>query len=239
MQVARINSNKWAVAVSGFNNLFADKVLVLIDGRTMYDRLNSGVFWESLDVPLDLIERIEVIRGPGGATWGANAVNGVINIVTKSAVDTPGAAVMVSGGTFDGTAGVGAIRRHVGRTWPIGSIRNGRAAASRRSMRTPPPTMRGRARPTGVRLDWNRNAETLMVEAGATLASLRGLWHAPSGPVPAVKAPFDAAVRDARIPRARPLDARPGEPLVAGSAVVRQLQAQPGHREPAAVAGRR
>ena len=93
------------LAVRGFNNLFADKVLVLIDGRTMYDRLNSSVFWESLDVPLDLIERIEVIRGPGGATWGANAVNGVINIVTKSAVDTSGAAATVSVGTFDGVHG--------------------------------------------------------------------------------------------------------------------------------------
>ena len=62
VQVAQINSNKWAIAVRGFNNLFADKVLVLIDGRTVYDRLNSGIFWESLNITLDLIERIEVIR---------------------------------------------------------------------------------------------------------------------------------------------------------------------------------
>src|SRR5438093_5205734 len=105
VQVAQINSNKWAVAVRGFNNLFADKVLVLIDGRTVYDRLNSGVFWESLDVPLDQSERIEVVRGEGGAVWGANAVNGVINIVTKSAADTPGGAVSVGVGTLDGAHG--------------------------------------------------------------------------------------------------------------------------------------
>jgi iron complex outermembrane recepter protein len=102
MQVAQINSNKWAIAVRGFNNLFGEKLLVLVDGRTVYDRLNSGVFWESLDMPLDLIDRIEVIRGTGGATWGPNAVNGVINVVTKSSVDTPGAAVTLRGGTFDG-----------------------------------------------------------------------------------------------------------------------------------------
>ena len=102
VQVAQINSNKWAVTVRGFNNLFADKLLVLVDGRTVYDRLNSGLFWESLDVPLDQIERIEVVRGPGGATWGANAVNGVINIVTKSASALPGGAASVGGGTFDG-----------------------------------------------------------------------------------------------------------------------------------------
>ena len=88
VQVAQINSNKWAVSVRGFNNLFGGKVLVLIDGRTVYDRLNSGVFWESLDIPLDQIDRIEVVRGPGGATWGANAFNGMINIITKSAADT-------------------------------------------------------------------------------------------------------------------------------------------------------
>ena len=64
VQVAQINSSKWAVAVRGFNNLFADKLLVLVDGRTVYDRLNSGVFWESIDIPLDQIERIEVLRGP-------------------------------------------------------------------------------------------------------------------------------------------------------------------------------
>ena len=102
VQVAQINSNKWAVTVRGFNNLFADKLLVLVDGRTVYDRLNSGLFWESLDVPLDQIDRIEVVRGPGGATWGANAVNGVINIVTKSAVDLQGSSVSVGAGTFDG-----------------------------------------------------------------------------------------------------------------------------------------
>src|SRR5437763_4155713 len=102
VQVAQINSNKWAVAVRGFNQLFGDKLLVLIDGRTAYDRLNSGVFWESIDIPLDQIERIEVIRGPGGATWGANAVNGMINIVTKSAADTPGAAATVGIGSLDG-----------------------------------------------------------------------------------------------------------------------------------------
>ena len=130
VQVAQVNSNKWAVAMRGFNNLFADKVLVLIDGRTVYDRLNSGVFWESLDVPLDQIDRIEVVRGPGGATWGANAVNGMINIVTKSAADTPGGAASVGIGTLDGGHG----RRDMAAPWvpsPTACIHSGPVAMNR------------------------------------------------------------------------------------------------------------
>ena len=84
VQVAQINSNKWAVSVRGFNGLYANKLLVLVDGRSVYNRLFSGVLWDAEDLMLDDIDRIEVIRGPGAAMWGANAVNGVINIVTKS-----------------------------------------------------------------------------------------------------------------------------------------------------------
>ncbi len=85
VDVAQINSNKWAVSVRGFNGLYANKLLVLVDGRSVYNRIFSGVFWDTEDLMLDDIDRIEVIRGPGAAMWGANAVNGVINIVTKAA----------------------------------------------------------------------------------------------------------------------------------------------------------
>jgi iron complex outermembrane recepter protein len=90
VQVARIDSNKWAITARGFNGRFANKLLVLIDGRTVYTPSFSGVYWETQDLVLEDIERIEVIRGPGASVWGANAVNGIINIITKSAEDTQG-----------------------------------------------------------------------------------------------------------------------------------------------------
>ncbi|USE36320.1 TonB-dependent siderophore receptor [Endozoicomonas sp. SCSIO W0465] len=88
MQVARLNSNTWSISTRGFNYIFANKLLVLIDGRTVYSPLFSGVNWDVQDTMLEDIARIEVIRGPGAALWGANAVNGVINIITKHAADT-------------------------------------------------------------------------------------------------------------------------------------------------------
>lgn len=90
LDVARIGSSRWAVSARGFNSRFANKLLVLIDGRSVYSPLFSGVFWEAEDVLLEDIDRIEVIRGPGAALWGANAVNGIINIVTRSARRTQG-----------------------------------------------------------------------------------------------------------------------------------------------------
>ena len=90
VDVARVDHSTWAVSIRGFNNVYANKVLVLIDGRSVYHPAYSGVLWYAQDVPLEDIERIEVIRGPGGTVWGANAMNGVINIITKSAKDTPG-----------------------------------------------------------------------------------------------------------------------------------------------------
>lgn len=99
VDVARVDHNNWAVSIRGFNSVYANKVLVLIDGRSVYHPAFSGVFWFAQDVPLEDIERIEVIRGPGGTVWGANAMNGVINIITKSAQATPGGMLTAGGGT--------------------------------------------------------------------------------------------------------------------------------------------
>lgn len=93
MHVAQIDANKWAVTARGFNSIFANKLLVLVDGRSIYSPIFSGVWWDQQDVPMDDIERIEVIRGPGASLWGANAVNGVINITTKSAKNSQGGLV--------------------------------------------------------------------------------------------------------------------------------------------------
>jgi iron complex outermembrane receptor protein len=99
LQVAQKNSHDWAISARGFNTNLGNKLLVMIDGRTVYTPLYSGVFWDAQDYLLEDIDRIEVISGPGGALWGANAVNGVINIITKSAKDTPGVYAEGGGGT--------------------------------------------------------------------------------------------------------------------------------------------
>jgi len=98
LEVAQINSHDWAISARGFNANLANKLLVLIDGRAVYTPLYGGVLWNVQDYPLADIERIEVISGPGGTLWGANAVNGVINIITKSASDTQGLHVEAAGG---------------------------------------------------------------------------------------------------------------------------------------------
>jgi iron complex outermembrane recepter protein len=99
MDVAQINANEAAVSVRGFNAQFGDKLLVLIDGRSVYTPASGGVFWNSQTVMLDDLDRIEVIRGPGAVLWGANAVDGVINIVSKSARETQGLLVTGAGGS--------------------------------------------------------------------------------------------------------------------------------------------
>jgi len=99
LEVARVDASQWAISARGFNDAFANKLLVLQDGRSVYTPLFSGVFWDVQGTMLEDIDRIEVIRGPGAALWGANAVNGVINIITRSAKDTQGTLLTAGGGT--------------------------------------------------------------------------------------------------------------------------------------------
>jgi len=105
MNVARIDNNKWAISARGFNDRFSNKLLVQRDGRTVYDPIFAGVYWNTEDYPLEDIERIEVIRGPGASLWGANAVNGIINVITKSATSTQGGLFSAGGGTPEGGFG--------------------------------------------------------------------------------------------------------------------------------------
>lgn len=121
LQVAQSGSQNWAISSRGSNGEFANKLLVLIDGRTVYSPVFSGVFWDVQNLMIEDIERIEVIRGPGATLWGANAVNGVINIITKSAKDTQGTLLtgaagnnerIAAGGRYGGTVGNLAYRTY-------------------------------------------------------------------------------------------------------------------------------
>ncbi|MCX7088011.1 MAG: TonB-dependent receptor [Methylococcales bacterium] len=108
IDVARINNSKWAITARGFNGHIANKLLVLIDGRSVYTPDFSGVYWDAQDVMLEDVERIEVIRGPGATLWGANAMNGVINIITKHTEDTQGGLLTAGAGSKE--TGFGALR---------------------------------------------------------------------------------------------------------------------------------
>lgn len=123
VNVSQINAHSWAVSIRGSNNQFANKLQVLIDGQSVYSFAFSGVFWNDIDIPLEYIERIEVQRGPGGAIWGANAVNGVINIITKKSSSTQGSYVSAGGGNIKESM------THVGQGFELGSIGHGRVYA--------------------------------------------------------------------------------------------------------------
>lgn len=108
LQVARIDSRQWAVSARGFNSTTSNKLLVLIDGRTVYTPLFAGVFWDVQDTLLEDVDRIEVISGPGATLWGANAVNGVINVTSKAAKDTQG--LLLIGAAGPELRGLGGVR---------------------------------------------------------------------------------------------------------------------------------
>jgi iron complex outermembrane receptor protein len=182
VSVARIDAHTWAISIRGLNDRFSDNVLVAIDGRSVYTPLWSGVNWDQQDVPLEDIDRIEVIRGPGGTVWGANAVNGVINILTKSAQATKGGLAVASGGSqeqhgltqYGAKAGDGAYRVFANYSniensaFPGGSGMTGTAADGSH-------TLHG-----GFRSDWNvspRDSLTVQGDvsqlgAGQTIATL-------------------------------------------------------------------
>jgi iron complex outermembrane receptor protein len=117
VEVAQVNANRWAISIRGFNSLYANKILLLIDGRSIYNITSSSVFWDQEIVPLEDIDRIEIIRGPGGTMWGANAVNGVINIITLRTKDTQGGLLRAGTGSpqnADGLAQYGGAIGSVG-----------------------------------------------------------------------------------------------------------------------------
>jgi iron complex outermembrane receptor protein len=164
LHVARSGSSKWAISARGFTDEFANKLLVLVDGRTVYTPVFAGVFWDTQDLLLEDVARIEIIRGPGASLWGANAVNGIINIVTRDAAATVGALVSTQGGSADravvgarygGTLGPGGHYRVWARYTDRASFSDlaGRAAADDWQV------LRG-----GGRLQWRRRADTFTLD---------------------------------------------------------------------------
>src|SRR5436189_2240905 len=119
LEVAQVDSRQWAISARGFNNTVANKLLVLIDGRTVYTPLFSGVFWDAQDTLLEDVDRIEVISGPGATLWGANAVNGVINVITWRAAETQGNLLVAGAGNLER----GAAARQGGKLGADGAFR--------------------------------------------------------------------------------------------------------------------
>jgi len=174
VHVAKIDSNKWAITARGFNSMYAEKLLVLIDGRSVYTPLYSGVYWDVQDVMLEDVERIEVIKGPGGTLWGSNAVNGVINIITKKAEDTQG--TLVTGGMGTEERGFTSLR-HGGklgddahyRVYSKYHSRDKAVYANRHSGNDRTDAVRG-----GFRIDWDKSDQDHITIQGDSYDSHSG-----------------------------------------------------------------
>jgi iron complex outermembrane recepter protein len=166
LQVARVDASQYAITARGFNSTTANKLLVLIDGRSVYTPLYSGVFWDIQNVLPEDIERIEVLSGPGGTLWGANAVNGVINIITRDSHDTTGTLVSAGVGNKEHDIAL----RHGGRA---GDDATFRITASSSGQKNTSAESGGdnedawRRRNVGFRFDWGRGGDSLMTEGGA------------------------------------------------------------------------
>lgn len=186
LHVAKIDANKWSISSRGFSGQFSNKLLVLLDGRSVYTPLYSGVYWDAHDVVMEDIDRIEVIRGPGASLWGANAVNGVINVITKKAQETEGLLVSAGGGSDDGYGAV----RYGGRSGENLSYRLFARYSNRNSNVLPSGDAAFDAWDQftgGFRVDWTKDNDALMFLGNAYGGTLEtGLLSAT--PVP----PFQA-----------------------------------------------
>jgi iron complex outermembrane receptor protein len=188
VQVARVEAGRWAVAIRGFNNDFSNKLMVLIDGQSVYSELNPGVMWDMVHVAPDDIERIEVIRGPNAALWGENAVNGVISIITKSAKETQGGLITSeAGGETEGIATV----RFGGELGSNASYRIGghySDVAALAPLGAPESIHGWTTSSLDFRMDWNPTAMDDVLVSGQAYHSVLGHeinWPTASNPFPA------------------------------------------------------
>jgi iron complex outermembrane receptor protein len=170
LEVAQANGSGFAISARGFDGFAANKLLVLIDGRSVYTPLFSGVFWDAPDVMLEDVERIEVISGPGGTLWGVNAVNGVINVITRSARGTQGALLAAAGGDDDtdaaarygGSAGADAAYRVYGMYFDRGHTTTSAGAILNDAWHKSQ---------AGFRTDWKGATDSLTVSGDGYVAS--------------------------------------------------------------------
>lgn len=166
LHVAQVTASGHAISARGFNNNAANKLLVLIDGRSVYTPLFSGVFWDVQDVMLDDVDRIEVISGPGGTLWGVNAVNGIINVITRSAKETQGGLISAGGGNADKDLAL----RYGGSFGANGAYRVYAKSFERSSTKTADGRKAGdgwHKSQVGFRTDWSRAGDTLTVHGNA------------------------------------------------------------------------
>lgn len=177
VQVAQVTSNKWAVSVRGFNSLYANKLLVMIDGRSIYNPAYSSVLWDTEDLLIEDIERIEVIRGPGGAMWGANAMNGVINIITRPATATQGGFAQAGAGNVDRASGSARYGGAVGSLTYRVFVQASSHGDSATPEGLPVTSDRWRTVTSGVRSDWSRGRDAVMLQASTTHGRQRPLWY--------------------------------------------------------------
>ena len=183
LQVAQINSSKWAVSARGFNDVFANKMLVLVDGRSLYTPLFAGVFWDAQDILLENVERIEIVRGPGAALWGANAVNGVVNVITRSSSETTGGYVEALLGASE--RGLGGLRLG-GRIDHATTYRVDLKATDRRSVDLAASGSAGtddfRSLVSGIRLDWIGKENEVFAHGGLRQGKERESFANPAAP---------------------------------------------------------
>lgn len=177
LDVAQVTSSEWAISSRGFNGVFANKLLVQVDGRTIYTPLFAGVYWDIQNIPLEDIERIEIIRGPGATQWGANAVNGIINIITKSAADTQGTYISTLVGNqarsvtdvrYGGKIGENTYYR----TYAEFSDRSSTIASDNSNGQNS-----WRTGKTGFRSDWNVSGSRKITLQGDAYSSAENFYH--------------------------------------------------------------
>jgi len=213
LQVARVDARNYSVTARGFNNPFQNKLLVMIDGRTVYSPLFSGVYWDAQDVVLEDIQRIEVVSGAGGTLWGANAVNGVVNIVSRSSAETQGELLSIGGGPNEQYLSA----RYGGRLVDNNGhyrvyVKRAEHDDTKTAKGTSTETGYGRTQ-AGFRMDWGQGADAVTVQGdvysgrlhqagtadieitGANVLARSG-WQLSSGSTLTLQAYIDHTTRD-------------------------------------------